>query len=427
MSDFQPPKIIDRSDLMPGQMTLPGVGGHEKVPDTGVSPEHPLFKERHNPHVWGTLAHPETHNPFLDHGFSSPSDLPAGWDQRDGWTEENERVSHRVENNLQHVVNGGHPCVAVTPHVLHKVLDSGRLKNQFETGTSNGSLDEDHRGRNEYTNYGYKHHNIPNPEGGWFGRSESQKPEARPIYGYLAKDPLANRSAFMYGQHTLVLKKHHVWHRTSTTMSDSLGVENAMRPSPVQKVALHSAHPDEGNAWRAATPEEHLHESLVHHLSHSLDDRGSEYTEAQYHGGVNLNDVHYAVLRGAKDHEDMPALKAKLDQHKIPWIHIHRSYSPGAQGDIYDRNFHESVLRRALHYQANLVAAMEGRGMTKVIATRGGGVYLLDLGDGTGQVADTKEHALFPPKNLQAILARGYWEDCSDVDASDILPLVKPV
>jgi hypothetical protein len=60
----------------------------------------------------------------------------------------------------------------------------------------------------------------------------------------------------------------------------------------------------------------------------------------------------------------------------------------------------------------------------KIIADRGGGVFLIDIGNGKGQIAETKIGMLFKPRNVEAILARGYWQSCDDVDAANVLALV---
>jgi hypothetical protein len=72
-------------------------------------------------------------------------------------------------------------------------------------------------------------------------------------------------------------------------------------------------------------------------------------------------------------------------------------------------------------------AIMHDQDYPKVIAHRGGGVYLIDLGNDRGQIAETETGMLFAPKNLSAIIARGYWEECDDIGAADVLALVKPV
>ena len=69
---------------------------------------------------------------------------------------------------------------------------------------------------------------------------------------------------------------------------------------------------------------------------------------------------------------------------------------------------------------------MHDQNCPKVIADRGGGTYLLDVGAGQGQIADTRRGTLFPPKNIDALLSRGYWTPTDDVDVADVLALVTP-
>jgi hypothetical protein len=79
---------------------------------------------------------------------------------------------------------------------------------------------------------------------------------------------------------------------------------------------------------------------------------------------------------------------------------------------------------------AIMVRAMEAimsEKCPRVIADRGDGIYLLDLGNGQGQICETREGVIYPPKNLGALIARGYWEECDDVDVTGVLALVKPV
>ena len=56
--------------------------------------------------------------------------------------------------------------------------------------------------------------------------------------------------------------------------------------------------------------------------------------------------------------------------------------------------------------------AMGDQTVSKVIACRGGDIYLLDLGNGKGQIADTRRGNLFPAKNNRrdprSRLPRGY-------------------
>lgn len=451
---WTPPKIIDRSEPQEGQQTLPGLEDmHHSIPAKGVKPGHPLYHEAGNPKVWGSLAAKGVHNPFLNHGLSGESDIPGGWSQHDDdWDDKTNHLATKVEKHLQKTVSAGHPCINLPDHALHSVLDEGRVKSQFETGTSRGSLNPEGRATTERANFGYQHPDAMRNEYEDQIEADSHYDEdahdenerrdqegsakhpdhARPVYGYLAHDPFKNSTSTQYGEHTLVLKKPKVWHRTTTTMDDSLNDEDGMRASAVQDVKLHSADPMAfHNDWRASsgTHDSELHARLNYHLGHSLDDKDS-YTEAQYHGGVSTNDVHYAILRGhGHKNDNHQAIKAHLDKAKIPWVHIGAGDwgGSGAGTEVRDHS-REAMLHRAVQYQVTLVAALEGN-MTapKIVAHRGEGIYLVDLGDHQGQIADTRTGTLYPPKHLDAIVARGYWQNCDDVDAADVLSLVKPV
>lgn len=456
---WQPPRIVDRSEPPSGdpQQPLPGLGGygHVRPGQEGVSHRSDLWLQKHNPHVWGVLANPGVHNPFTSGHFDKDhkDDLNDGWHTQPGWDSENRKLARKVAKHLQKTVSKGHPCVAASTDSLHQILSDGRIKSQFETGTSGGYLGRNLRVASENRNFGYP----PNRDGNvrdysdddYNGNSKADHtknydfnehpPHARPIYGYLAHDPFQNQSSHQYGNHTLVMKKPKVWHRTSTTMYDSLGQESSQRPTPVQKVHLDSASPERAGQTHLDRMLQGDHTSLGnrlrYHLGHTLDNKydhsgyGLSYTEAQYHGGLSTNDIHYAVLRPDYwDEDEGHGIKEHLNDKGVPWVHIHND-GYGENGvTVADHNHHEALLRHAVNYQVMLAAAVEGKGMEpKIIAKRDGGFYLLDLGNGDGQIANVKTGILYPPKFLGAILARGYWHECDDVDAADILHLVKPL
>ena len=52
--------------------------------------------------------------------------------------------------------------------------------------------------------------------------------------------------------------------------------------------------------------------------------------------------------------------------------------------------------------------------MAKCVASRGSGVYLLDVGNEMGVVVDVGRDQRYAPFNLQSILARGYWTPMED-------------
>jgi hypothetical protein len=72
--------------------------------------------------------------------------------------------------------------------------------------------------------------------------------------------------------------------------------------------------------------------------------------------------------------------------------------------------------------------------MSKIVATQGGGRFLLDLetevdGKRQAQIVDTKAGKVWPQQFIQSILARGYWTDCTKTpeETAAILAQVRPV
>lgn len=437
---WSPPRIVDRS--VPTEGILPGLDHPTPPVHQGLTSDHPLYHQWRNPHVWGSLV--GRHNPFRAHSFATSEDLPGGWSNyEDLFDSDASRFAHKVQRHLQRTVDKAHPCIRVPGHVLGQVLSEGRLKSQFETGTSRGRLDQDWRGRSEFQHFGYDHPSAR--EHGFFNAGEDEDErdqpgaehpaQARPIYGYLAHDPVRNDLAAQYGEHTLVLKKPRIWHRTSASFGDSLSTDQSYGPQPVHQITLHAANPNgfwddlhySRNRPSGDSDEEMLRHKLRYWGEHHPDDPGRTYTEAQFHGGVHLNDIHYAILRrdglGQGD-PNWGALKEHLSRASIPWVHIGATAETGWQ----DRAIHHSSLyREALEYQALLVAAQEGIMEPQVIATRGGGIYLIQTGEHTGRIADTRRGLIWPEQPIASIAARGYWtEPEHPVDAAAVLALVHP-
>jgi hypothetical protein len=378
------------------------------------------------------------HEPHHYQTFQDPDRLMQGWHSQEGWHDHSDELAphiEKTEKHLQSMVDKGHPCIRVPSHVVHKVLESGRFKSQFETGSSGGTLDPTYRALSERAQFGYPTNRRPEGHHDIFLDHDESDPEhpvhARPIYGYLAHDPIANDKGRYYGEHTLVLHKPTLWHRTSVTMGDSLAYHDRLTPRPAESVDIHTADADPMAHYTFNDSNKKiLKAKLKYHQDRTLDGEGSGYTEAQFHGGVPASAIHYAVLRhNSATHfgsSHLDETKAALTKHGIPWIHVGMQRNPGT--DHFAPGIHShGLLERVLRYQAMLVASERGTSMDKVVATRGAGIYLIQNADGQGQVADTRTGELHPPQNLQSILARGYWEDCGHVDIDDVLALVKPV
>jgi hypothetical protein len=406
--EWVPPK---RNTDDPSAPPLPGMP-EAKAPR--ITPFHPKYHQAGNHEVWGFLAHPDLqeHNPFLkepDHDYApSPDDPGFQWRQDfGGWMDreddESKMAPEAVRKHVQRAFDKASPAIAIDTHPLHQVLDSGRVKTQFETHTSGGMLAPEERRDTEHKMFGYPH-DLP--------------AHARPVYGYLTHDPSRHHPAAQtYGNHTLVLHRPRIWHRTSAFLGDSLDDQGGG----------HSAHPVQDFG---ASGFPHYADPKQYRLD-DIDDEGSiSYTEAQYHGGVGLRDVHYAVLHKPDEftfrHDTTGlhryhALKDKLNQHRIPWVEMDR-------GKPTHWEHHLSRL------MANTTkGAYMNRDRAQVIGQQGPGRYLIDLGyeDENGhrqaQIADTNTGELHPPMSKDSILARGYWEDPEfEVSVHDVLPLVTP-
>lgn len=187
---------------------------------------------------------------------------------------------------------------------LIKVLEDGRLKNQFETGTSNGAYNPDLRLQNELK---------------VSGTPIDTAPEKRSIFGYLAtfedenlptdrsskKNILHVASAYTkgYGDFKIIMKPS-VKERTTFTANDSMmGSQIAQVVSPnvtpeAMKMAGFLADPYTALNF---TPE-----SVVGY-----------YIETQIHGGISLSDIERIVYTGDQSDEILQLVKSKMDELDI--------------------------------------------------------------------------------------------------------------
>lgn len=407
--EWSPPR---RNTEDPDRPPLPGM--ERSAPR--IHPGSRLYHQAGNAEVWGHLAHPslQKHNPFLNHievpdDYGS-SDRGSKWRQESGgrtnsyedWREPPTQGQDAAEAQIRKNIGSAHPAIAVSRHGLQMIAHSGRVKSQFETHTSGGLLDPDERADVEHKYFGYPK-DLP--------------VHARPIYGYLTHNPLAQHpGASMYGDHTLILHRPRVFHRTSAFIGDTLD----------DQFDDYSAHPAQ-DFRLSGVP--HWTDPREHNLDQTAD--GANYTEAHYHGGLGLRDIHYAVLRapdswsrkydqdGAKKHE---ALKEALNQRRIPWVESDR-------GKPIDWNKHEARIRLDIMKGA----IMQPKHQMSVIGQQGEGRYLIDLGyenehgHQQAQIADMESGVLHPPASKDSILARGYWEDPHHpVDVDEVLPHVTP-
>ena len=203
--------------------------------------------------------------------------------------------------------------VRVSSNVLDDIFDTGRMKSQFETGTSSGVLSPASRAEWETQLFGY---------------SPDLPAEQRPIYGYVAsKDAPAGESdaegVAMYGDAILRLKDD-VRERSSVTFTDS--VEAEVAPSPMtgqpkmESTITFDAYPSGsvyGDAWDPLTWER------------SWDVPG--YAEAQVHGGVQASDIEEVILT-----LDNPTAEKYLEANGIRYRYASRRDNMWRDGRYLD-------------------------------------------------------------------------------------------
>ena len=182
----------------------------------------------------------------------------------------------RTSKPIEEYVDGKDLRVVINApaDVVSKILTDGRVKSQFETKTSRGTLDFDARSEAE-TRMFNSHPDMDNKN--------------RPIYGHVMEDGVdesIRRTASHYGRAVIVLKKD-VAERTTFTVGDSL---------------LSGHEPS-----RISEPK-----------NSSLSGGGSAfYTEAQIHGQVKVSDIAYIVL---PPDSFSSALKSKAEKLGVPIV-----------------------------------------------------------------------------------------------------------
>lgn len=178
---------------------------------------------------------------------------------------------------------------------LRDMLDSGRMKTQFETGSSTGTLNTDLRARFEQMMWGY---------------ARDLDPAMRPVYGYLSPMSVDGETYRMsvgqYGDIRIVLKDS-VRDRTSFTVGDSLGTWKSTTSSPVKDPAWETYNFAPGSGWRApgAPGRDYASEKF----------QSSVYVEAQVHGGVRVSDIAEVVFYQQPEPQTVRALK----RAGVPW------------------------------------------------------------------------------------------------------------
>jgi len=212
------------------------------------------------------------------------------------WAAQNEGVSLEQERadigaTIQDALDHSKVTVRVSPTVLDRIVEAGRMKNQFETGTSQGLYDPSQRRAAEGRLF-----NVPS-------RLPAQE---RPIYGYMESTrPGEDVNGPDYYGSVRVILKDSVRARTTVTMRDSLTMDVGDRSYGKGKYLARAVPVDHAD-WTMVQASSGAVRALAY-LTHERkagrqqdQDPWSTLTvyrfEAQVHGGVSLDDIERVVV-----------------------------------------------------------------------------------------------------------------------------------
>jgi hypothetical protein len=200
-----------------------------------------------------------------------------------------EEYKKLLQGHVEKIMSETQYFRATDINVIEKILiNDGRFKSQFETGTSHGSYSPEHR--EEAENNLFK-----------FGNKEENK-ENRPIYGYCTENqngvsnykleiPPENNTLY-YGQVSIKIKKDVALKKATVTFADSLGISNTISASPVSKPHFTSLQIS------------NYGEDPLDKYS-STGKRDSAYTEIQYHNQLKFEDIESVhISPNTKGYED---------------------------------------------------------------------------------------------------------------------------
>lgn len=212
---------------------------------------------------------------------------------------------------------------------IHHILNGDRrYKSQFETQTSNGTLDQEWRSQNERGHFG-------------FPRFDSEEGVAavatRPIYGYFSPDqngilnnegrhPPKN-NVHRYGEITVKIKKSVAMSRATISFKDSLSLYDQFPVSPAalphySSLFFSKYKYDEEDVFSRNYLIQLLMGDIDYNLFYNLI---GWYCEAQFHGGLSVEDVESVHL----------SLGNELSQREI--------YRVAAAVEAYNRDTASSI------------------------------------------------------------------------------------
>lgn len=199
----------------------------------------------------------------------------------------------------QEWVNRSHLYLRLPAEYLNRVLSDGRFRNQFETNTSRGAFDPEKRLRRENTVMGVR---------------KSVEAKDRPVYGYFGPpgedSERLRENVGSYGEVRVRLKEA-VRDRATATMCDSFDDTALAAPAKAldDKVLLATVM----GQYFTGEPDDKARKRMQSLLSDPA--AFSQYVEAQYHGGVSVQDIEEVMFHKRPSRETVQ----KLENLGIKW------------------------------------------------------------------------------------------------------------
>lgn len=222
----------------------------------------------------------------------------------------------KLDRKAQELVRGSYIWMRRRLQTLEKILESGRIKSQFEVNTSGGLLDREARTISEV---------------GLFNYINDLDPKLRPRYGYLTKDRdgllIGNRKLKRYGS-VAIRFKDTIKHYTTVTMDDSLIHFDSQRDKLSIKPAPYTK-PDRGifplkKICTTAYGEKTIEDSIKNPLTYTKLSQIRDYPEAQIHQDLtreHIAEVVFIIPDNSDTDKEMASIETKYKDmlNNIPY------------------------------------------------------------------------------------------------------------
>lgn len=192
----------------------------------------------------------------------------------DEFTEEMEK---QVEEDLKKLLEENDMAIRGSMNALEQIIEDGRIKSRFETGSSTTIAPEQYRLEGELKLFGYQY---------------NLDPKLRPLYGYLTNfsngfDGSSSNSAIAYGNVSIKLKKNNLKNITTFTVGDSLDatmydvkVPSLYTNPSIKAVSPHRSLTDKYGNYTGKLG------STIKEINENV-----RYFELQFHNQITIDDI----------------------------------------------------------------------------------------------------------------------------------------